>query len=126
MAGEAGGRKGVGQAISRTCSFFLTLSPSAHCAVQWKVMKLSKPVPKLLHLLAPYLSSYHLSGVPHLPSMPLQAKIGDFGLLREMDTSSSQMNVTAVVGTPGFVDPAYVQSQYATPSADVYRCVGSA
>ena len=33
------------------------------------------------------------------------------------------MNVTAVVGTPGYMDPAYVQSHYATPSADVYRCV---
>ena len=36
------------------------------------------------------------------------------------------MNVTAVVGTPGYMDPAYVQSQYATPSADVYRCVEAA
>ena len=52
-----------------------------------------------------------------------QAKIADFGLLREMDSSSSQMNMTAVVGTPGYMDPAYVQSQYATPSVDVYRCV---
>ena len=57
------------------------------------------------------------------PSLSSQAKIADFGLLRQMDSSSSQMNITAVVGTPGCMDPAYVQSHYATPSADVYRYV---
>ena len=65
-----------------------------------------------------------LSALHRFRSVSSQPKIGDFGLLREMDSSSSQMNVTAVVGTPGYVDPAYVQSQYSTPSADVYRCVG--
>ena len=52
---------------------------------------------------------------------PLQPKIADVGLLRAMDGST--INVTTVVGTPGYVDPTYVRSQYATPSADVYRRV---
>ena len=51
----------------------------------------------------------------------LQAKVGDFGLLREMDSSASQMHTTAVVGSPGYVDPAYVHSKYATQLVDIYR-----
>ena len=52
-------------------------------------------------------------------SPDLQAKIADFGLLREMEGST--LHFTQVVGTPGYVDPAYIQSHFATPAADVYR-----
>ena len=54
-------------------------------------------------------------------SVPQQAKVADFGLLREMDSSASRMDITSVVGTPGYVDPAYIHSHFATFLLDVYR-----
>ncbi|GJP80332.1 hypothetical protein CLOP_g10551 [Closterium sp. NIES-67] len=53
----------------------------------------------------------------------MQAKIADFGLVKlsggtSMDTSS--LAATRVMGTPGYVDPAYYMSHKATPAADVH------
>ena len=48
-----------------------------------------------------------------------QPKIADFGLVREMEGST--LHMTHIVGTPGYMDPAYIKSCFATPSADVYR-----
>ena len=54
-----------------------------------------------------------------LPTHPSwQAKVADFGLVREMEGTS--IHSTRVVGTPGYVDPAYMKSQLATTSLDVY------
>ncbi|CAI5519315.1 unnamed protein product, partial [Closterium sp. Naga37s-1] len=47
-----------------------------------------------------------------------EAEIADFGLLREGEGTA--VGSTRVMGTPGYVDPAYVKSSKATPSADVY------
>ena len=49
----------------------------------------------------------------------LQPKLADFGFLRELDDST--MYAIQVVGTPEFVDPAYMRTRFATTSADVYR-----
>ena len=51
----------------------------------------------------------------------LQAKLADFGLVREMtDTVGATTNL---VGTPGYMDPAYLASKRPTPAVDVYRRV---
>ncbi|GJP58300.1 hypothetical protein CLOP_g23182 [Closterium sp. NIES-67] len=48
----------------------------------------------------------------------MQAKIADFGLVRMGEGTS--VIATRVMGTPGYVDPAYFKSQKATPMADVH------
>ena len=45
-----------------------------------------------------------------------QAKLADFGAVRSKDGAE-----TRVVGTPGFVDPAYIRSGIADSTADIYR-----
>ena len=50
---------------------------------------------------------------------PCQPKLADFGLLRVME--GSVVHSTRVVGTPGYVDPAYVRTSIATAASDVYR-----
>ncbi|CAI5979448.1 unnamed protein product [Closterium sp. NIES-65] len=52
----------------------------------------------------------------------MQAKIADFGLVKLTETTAMGMSVAAtrVMGTPGYVDPAYYKSHKATPAADVY------
>ncbi|CAI7828404.1 unnamed protein product, partial [Closterium sp. NIES-53] len=47
-----------------------------------------------------------------------QAKVADFGLVRHGEGTS--VAATRVMGTPGYVDPAYYKSQKATPMADVH------
>ncbi|CAI7830730.1 unnamed protein product [Closterium sp. NIES-53] len=47
-----------------------------------------------------------------------QARIADFGLVRMGEGTS--VIATRVMGTPGYVDPAYYKSQKATPMADVH------
>ncbi|GJP66114.1 hypothetical protein CLOP_g23031 [Closterium sp. NIES-67] len=48
----------------------------------------------------------------------MQAKVSDFGLVRM--TEGTTVNPTRVVGTPGYVDPAYSRTNKATPMADVH------
>ncbi|GJP51948.1 hypothetical protein CLOM_g11078 [Closterium sp. NIES-68] len=48
----------------------------------------------------------------------MQAKIADFGLVRLGEGTT--VGTTRVMGTPGFVDPAYSSAKMATWSADVY------
>ncbi|GJP39440.1 hypothetical protein CLOM_g23811, partial [Closterium sp. NIES-68] len=48
----------------------------------------------------------------------MQARIADFGLVRLVGGTS--MTATRVMGTPGYVDPAYLKTQKATPTADVH------
>ena len=56
---------------------------------------------------------------PCLPTLtPSQAKVADFGLMREMNDTF--INCTNVGGTPGYVDPAYAKTKIATTSLDVY------
>ncbi|CAI5993445.1 unnamed protein product, partial [Closterium sp. NIES-64] len=52
----------------------------------------------------------------------MQPKVSDFGLVRM--TEGTTVNPTRVVGTPGYVDPAYSRTSKVTPMADVYRWVG--
>ncbi|CAI7934028.1 unnamed protein product [Closterium sp. NIES-54] len=47
-----------------------------------------------------------------------QAKIADFGLVKL--SAGTTVEATRVMGTPGYVDPAYCKSHKATPMADVY------
>ncbi|GJP79437.1 hypothetical protein CLOP_g9672 [Closterium sp. NIES-67] len=53
----------------------------------------------------------------------MQAKIADFGLVKLSGSTSmgTSLAATQVMGTPGFVDPAYFKSHNATPAADVHR-----
>ncbi|CAI5979889.1 unnamed protein product [Closterium sp. NIES-64] len=48
----------------------------------------------------------------------MQARIADFGLVRL--GSGTSATATRVMGTPGYVDPAYFKTQKATPAADVH------
>ncbi|GJP59486.1 hypothetical protein CLOP_g12274 [Closterium sp. NIES-67] len=52
----------------------------------------------------------------------MQAKIADFGLVKLSGGTSMGTSVAAtrVMGTPGYVDPAYYKTHKATPAADVY------
>ncbi|CAI5953775.1 unnamed protein product [Closterium sp. NIES-65] len=52
----------------------------------------------------------------------MQAKIADFGLVKLSGGSAMGTSVatTRVMGTPGYVDPAYFKSHKATPAADVH------
>ncbi|CAI5953413.1 unnamed protein product [Closterium sp. NIES-65] len=52
----------------------------------------------------------------------MQAKIADFGLVKLTGGTAMGTSVAAtrVMGTPGYVDPAYYKSHKATPAADMY------
>ncbi|CAI5990576.1 unnamed protein product [Closterium sp. NIES-65] len=52
----------------------------------------------------------------------MQAKIADFGLVKLSGGTAMGTSVAAtrVMGTPGYVDPAYFKSHKATPAADVH------
>ncbi|CAI5457384.1 unnamed protein product [Closterium sp. Yama58-4] len=52
----------------------------------------------------------------------MQAKIADFGLVKltEVTATGTSVAATRVMGTPGYVDPAYYKSHKATPAVDVY------
>ncbi|GJP85876.1 hypothetical protein CLOP_g15967 [Closterium sp. NIES-67] len=52
----------------------------------------------------------------------MQAKIADFGLVKLSGGTSmgTSMAATRVMGTPGYVDPAYYKTHKATPAADVH------
>ncbi|CAI7835778.1 unnamed protein product [Closterium sp. NIES-53] len=52
----------------------------------------------------------------------MHAKIADFGLVKLTGGTAMGTSVAAtrVMGTPGYVDPAYYKSHKATPAADVY------
>ncbi|GJP36516.1 hypothetical protein CLOM_g21015 [Closterium sp. NIES-68] len=52
----------------------------------------------------------------------MQAKIADFGLVKLSGGTSMGTSVAAtrVMGTPGYVDPAYYKTHKATPAADVH------
>ncbi|CAI5949529.1 unnamed protein product [Closterium sp. NIES-65] len=52
----------------------------------------------------------------------IHAKIADFGLVKLTGGTAMGTSVAAtrVMGTPGYVDPAYYKSHKATPPADVY------
>ncbi|CAI5952917.1 unnamed protein product [Closterium sp. NIES-64] len=49
---------------------------------------------------------------------PFQEKVADFGFMRKME--ANQVNTTTVMGTPGYVDPEYLQTRLATTATDVY------
>lgn len=48
-----------------------------------------------------------------------EPKVADFGLLRV--TSGDSASLTRIMGTPGYIDPAFSKSQKAHPSLDIYR-----
>ncbi|GJP85100.1 hypothetical protein CLOP_g15196 [Closterium sp. NIES-67] len=52
----------------------------------------------------------------------MQAKIADFGLVKLIGGTAmgTSLAATRVMGTPGYVDPAYYKSHKATTAADVY------
>ncbi|CAI5472384.1 unnamed protein product [Closterium sp. Yama58-4] len=74
-------------------------------------MPLPFPFVPLIRLTSPFADTFH----PY----PHQAKVADFGLLRQNEGTT--VGDTRIMGTPGYVDPAYFKSNKATPMADVYR-----
>ncbi|CAI5961928.1 unnamed protein product [Closterium sp. NIES-65] len=68
----------------------------------------------------------HSFGIVHRDIKPanilldahMTAKVADFGLVRMGDESTG--DTTRILGTPGYVDPAYSKSRKAAPSNDVY------
>ncbi|GJP41265.1 hypothetical protein CLOM_g928 [Closterium sp. NIES-68] len=73
----------------------------------------------------------HVFGIVHRDIKPanilldakMQAKVADFGLVKLSGGTSmgtSTVAATRVMGTPGYVDPAYYKSHKATPPADVH------
>ncbi|XP_065015781.1 senescence-induced receptor-like serine/threonine-protein kinase [Musa acuminata AAA Group] len=55
-----------------------------------------------------------------LLSESLEAKIADFGLSRAFDNANHTHVSTAVVGTPGYLDPEYSSSYQLSAKSDVY------
>ncbi|GJP72771.1 hypothetical protein CLOP_g3516, partial [Closterium sp. NIES-67] len=53
-----------------------------------------------------------------LISADMQAKIADFGLVRAGEGTTA--GTTRIMGTPGYVDPAYSRTSKATTASDVY------
>ncbi|GJP54664.1 hypothetical protein CLOM_g13724, partial [Closterium sp. NIES-68] len=49
-----------------------------------------------------------------------QAKIADFGLLKQLSLAGGADDRTRVAGTPGYVDPDYNRSQVVSEKSDVY------
>ncbi|CAI5513393.1 unnamed protein product, partial [Closterium sp. Naga37s-1] len=68
----------------------------------------------------------HSFGIVHRDIKPanilldsnMQPKVADFGLVRVEEGTSAQ--ATRVMGTSGYVDPAYARTRKATPATDVY------
>ncbi|CAI5533110.1 unnamed protein product [Closterium sp. Naga37s-1] len=89
----------------------------------------SLTLPQLLSILigaARGLEYLHSFGFVHrdiklaniLISAHMQAKVADFGLIREGEGAT--VLSTRVVGTPGYVDPVYFRTSKATTATDVY------
>ncbi|GJP30355.1 hypothetical protein CLOM_g788 [Closterium sp. NIES-68] len=49
-----------------------------------------------------------------------QAKIADFGLLKQLSQAGEEDDRTRIAGTPGYVDPDYNRSHVVTEKSDVY------
>ncbi|GJP49852.1 hypothetical protein CLOM_g9010 [Closterium sp. NIES-68] len=49
-----------------------------------------------------------------------QAKIADFGLLKQLSHAGEEDDRTRIAGTPGYVDPDYNRSQVVSEKSDVY------
>jgi serine/threonine protein kinase len=53
----------------------------------------------------------------------LQAKVADFGLLKDLPKEGNDLNERSnqLVGTPGYIDPEYSRTLTVTTKMDVYR-----
>ncbi|GJP56744.1 hypothetical protein CLOM_g15796 [Closterium sp. NIES-68] len=54
------------------------------------------------------------------PGGGLEAKVADFGLLKQLTEGGGEGDATRIAGTPGYVDPDYNRTRVVSPKTDVY------